>query len=180
MARRKTARFRLTKQQLTWIALGGAGLLLFLPLVAGAGVKRVSYLGKSGLPRGMRNNNPGNIVITSRAWSGKIPTGNTDGRFEQFKAYYYGVAAMIILLRDNYIAAGRNTIRTILQRYAPSFENDTNAYAAKVAQLTGWSQDKKIGTGKEEIRKLVQAMAKIENGRDAIDDATFNAAWAIT
>ena len=32
-----------------------------------------SYLNNSALPRGLRNNNPGNLVQTSIAWLGKVP-----------------------------------------------------------------------------------------------------------
>ncbi|MCA9329527.1 hypothetical protein KDA11_02695, partial [Candidatus Saccharibacteria bacterium] len=36
-----------------------------------------------GTPRGIRNNNPGNIRISNNQWRGKIPVSqNTDGSFE--------------------------------------------------------------------------------------------------
>jgi hypothetical protein len=34
-------------------------------------------------PRGWRNNNPGNVVISSAKWVGKVEF-NSDGKFEQF------------------------------------------------------------------------------------------------
>ena len=32
-----------------------------------------SFLGRKELTRGIRNNNPGNLVLTNIAWQGKIP-----------------------------------------------------------------------------------------------------------
>src|SRR5580765_8407530 len=61
-----------------------------------------SIYGKSlNIPRGIRNNNPGNIDYNANNdWVGKVPKEkNTDSRFEQFTDYKYGVRALIMLLR---------------------------------------------------------------------------------
>ena len=104
-----------------------------------------SYLGRADLPRGMRNNNPGNLRISNNQWQGKVPVWeNTDGEFEQFKEYRYGVRAMIKLIQ-NYIRSGDNTLVTIISRYAPATENDTAAYIRAVAGATGFSPIYGIG-----------------------------------
>src|SRR5262245_28843201 len=71
-------------------------------------------------PRGIRNNNPGNIRLNkNNDWTGKVPADkNTDGSFEQFTDYKYGVRALIILLR-NYINGGKNTITKVFESFAP-------------------------------------------------------------
>ena len=75
-----------------------------------------SYLNQNGLPRGIRNNNPGNIVISNNSWQGKIAVAqNTDGHFEQFTELYYGLRALAKLL-VNKVNDGQNTIRKILVR----------------------------------------------------------------
>ncbi|MEO6498293.1 MAG: hypothetical protein ABIN95_04740, partial [Mucilaginibacter sp.] len=108
-------------QKLGLLALGAlilAPALLGAATGAGAGeaVALLSYLGKSGLPRGMKNNNPGNIRRGATAWQGKIPLGqNTDGAFEQFTTYVYGIRAMIKNLLS-YYRDGLNTVERIIYR----------------------------------------------------------------
>ena len=77
----------------------------------------LSYLGQSNQPRGIRNNNPGNLRISGNAWQGKIPTSqNTDGAFEQFSYYVYGVRAMIKLIGNDHTNYGLNTVAQIINR----------------------------------------------------------------
>lgn len=85
-------------------------------------------------PRGIRNNNPGNIRIGSSNWQGKIPVSeNTDGAFEQFYEMEYGVRAMVVLI-NNYILWNPSiTLGGIIRKYAPSSENNTDAYIQAVA-----------------------------------------------
>jgi hypothetical protein len=67
-----------------------------------------SYLSNS--PRGVRNNNPGNLVYTHIKWQGKVPKHqNKDRRFEMFIAPEYGVRAMIKDLKHD-IEKGKNTV----------------------------------------------------------------------
>ena len=78
--------------------------------------------------RGIRNNNPFNIVISNSKWVGKIPIAqNTDGRFEQFSEMEFGVRAGIKLIKI-YYQKGYKTVRQIITRYAPPIENQTEAY----------------------------------------------------
>ena len=138
-----------------------------------------SYLGRADLPRGMRNNNPGNLRISSSQWRGKIPVAqNTDGDFEQFTEYRFGVRAMIKLIQ-NYIAQGHNTLTKIITRYAPASENDTQAYIRAVSQATNISPYVVIQPQKSILGPVVQAMAKHENGFSTITNQEFNEAWQI-
>lgn len=141
----------------------------------------LSFLGNDTLPRGMRNNNPGNLKVSSSAWQGKIPVSqNTDGTFEQFYSYLYGIRAMIKLIKNTYIGSwGKRTIREIIQTYAPNTENDSEAYIFYVSELVGISPDQILSTDRESMRRLIQAMAYYENGRTAITNDQFNAAWEI-
>lgn len=102
-----------------------------------------SLLGKA-KSRGLRNNNPGNLVLTSIEWQGKIPNEkNTDKHFEQFTTLVYGIRAM---LKDviNDIKKGKNTVRKLINEYAPPHENDTKAYIEHVANGLGVSPDAKL------------------------------------
>lgn len=166
--------------------MAGIAALLFLPALAGAAtgasVATLSYLGKSGFPRGMRNNNPGNIRIGAAAWQGKIPVSqNTDGAFEQFTAYVYGIRAMTKNLLS-YASAGINTLHGIIYKWAPPQDNnDTAAYVAYVANKTGINPTQPLNLkDKNTMRRIVQAMTEVENGRQGVvTTEQFNYAWSI-
>jgi len=177
----------MTKAQKKWLAAGGAVALLFLVANRGAAaaasgsVASLSYLGQSGLPRGMRNNNPGNIRVSGNAWQGKIPPGqNTDGAFEQFKTYAYGIRAMIKNLLS-YYQSGLNTLQSIIYKWAPPADgNDSAAYVAFVSLRTGFSPTQPLDLlNQTTMRKIVTAMSEVENGRPAVTNEQFNYAWTI-
>lgn len=127
--------------------------------------------------RGIRNNNWGNIRITSNAWQGKI-SNNTDGSFEQFATPEEGIRAMAITLRNYYKKYKLNTIEGLISRWAPSNENNTAGYIKSVSQLTGVGAREDISdrlfNDDEFMFKLLKAIAIKENGGDRI--ASINGA----
>ena len=155
-----------------------AFLLLFNPESEGANTSTMSglsFLGRTDLPRGIRNNNPGNIEQSANRWRGKVPiANNTDERFEQFSNYYYGIRAMIVLLTNYIEKQGRNTIRTIIERYAPAFENNVSAYANAVSAKTGIGVDEPITAA--DLQPIIIAMAFHENGQQAITPTQYTIA----
>ncbi len=130
--------------------------------------------------RGMRNNNPGNIQINNRNnWEGKVPPNeNTDGRFEQFTSFSYGVRALIILL-TNYIRSDRSTLRKIAESYAPASENDTVAYSRFLASRLNVNENTPLPLTRNNLRLLVQAIARMENGQECVTDTQFDEAWSL-
>lgn len=130
-------------------------------------------------PRGIRNNNPGNIRLNkNNEWLGKVPADkNTDKSFEQFTDYKYGVRALIVLLR-NYIKGGKNTITKIFAEFAPPSENNTQGYIKFVAGRLGIGANDAITANKDNMRDLCQAIAKMENGQEAITDAQYEEGYA--
>lgn len=129
--------------------------------------------------RGIRNNNPGNLRISSNEWQGKIPISqNSDGSFEQFETWVLGLRAMIKLIR-NYIGNGYDSINKIVNRYAPSSDgNNTNAYINSVVKETGILANKRISTDdKTALRKIIKAMVRKELGCGLVTDSEFNKAW---
>ena len=77
----------------------------------------------------MNTCNPFNIRYSKRnKWLGQI--GNLHG-FCRFKDDSFGIRAAILLVR-NYIRAGYNTPTRIITRFAPPFENNTDAYISFV------------------------------------------------
>lgn len=85
-------------------------------------------------PRGLRNNNPGNIRKTKDKWQG-LKAVQTDPDFFQFETMAYGFRALFKLLINYRKKYGCQTIAEIIARYAPSNENDTNSYILTVCRL---------------------------------------------
>src|ERR1700730_8669277 len=135
-----------------------------------------SIYGRSlNIPRGIRNNNPGNIEMNdANAWLGKVPkANNTDKRFEQFTDYKYGVRALLMLLRTYYKSKNLQTITDIFNVFAPATENNTQSYIKFVAGRLGVKVNDVIPFDKATMKELTQAIAKMENGQEAISDAQF-------
>lgn len=129
-------------------------------------------------PRGLRNNNPGNLRITSIPWVGKLPhSENTDGAFEQFRSLKWGIRAMILDVRSK-IGKGLDTIEKLLNVYAPKSENDTANYVRVVASRSGLALGHKLEASKEVLQRLVLAMIKVENGI-TLSSADFEAGWGV-
>lgn len=92
--------------------------------------------------RGLRNNNPGNLIKTNIAWQGKIKNGK-DANFEQFTDVYFGLRAMYKDLIND-INKGKNTVTKLINEYAPPHENDTKAYINSVAKNLGVTPEQKL------------------------------------
>jgi hypothetical protein len=117
---------------------------------------------KKALSRGYRNNNPGNIRLTTDLWEGEIK--GTDKDFKTFKSMPYGYRAMFITLHS-YISKGFNTIEKIINRYAPSSENETGTYINTVANLTNTDPRTAISFFDiDKIKSIIGAMSYVENG----------------
>ena len=82
-------------------------------------------------PHGIRNCNPGNIRITKDKWQG-LRAEQTDGSFFQFESMEYGYRALIRTLQNYHRRHGCRSIADYINRWAPSAENDTNAYIKSV------------------------------------------------
>lgn len=142
-----------------------------------------SYLGQMNLPRGIRNNNPGNLVKTSITWLGKVEhSKNTDSRFEQFIELRYGIRA---LMRDvmTDISKGKNTVSALITEFAPAFENNTTAYINTVANMVGIAVNFPITQLTDVLLiKICKAIVYVENGASYssyISDQDYNSAIAI-
>lgn len=87
--------------------------------------------------RGMRNNNPGNLrYAKSVTWVGLVQERERkDTAFFEFKSVYWGLRAMIMQIRNYYRKKRDLTIKDIISRYAPSFENNTKSYYEEVAKF---------------------------------------------
>lgn len=128
--------------------------------------------------RAMRNNNPGNIEYGKYARSkGAI---GTDGRFAVFPSRETGVRAQSgLLFGKNYKDL---TLAEAIAKYAPEFENNTAAYAATVAAMSGVSLDTKMEDIPADKRTaVVDAMHYVEGNTKAhaYDDETGTLAYTL-
>lgn len=116
------------------------------------------------IPRGIRNNNPGNIVhIPSNKWRGAV---GDDGRFVRFEEPFYGIRALAKVLLNYYKRYGLKTIAQLINRWAPPVENDTGSYAVSVGRRTGFDTDQPLDlTDSSVLVRLVDAIIYHENGQ---------------
>ena len=122
---------------------------------------------KNNLPRGLRNNNPGNIRINGDLFQGEVRP-SKDKSFKQFETMAYGYRAMFVILR-NYIRNYKlDTIRKMISRWAPTNENHTENYIRVVAERSGIPADETVYPENREIMiRIVAAMSYVENGVEA-------------
>lgn len=133
----------------------------------------------SNAPRGIRNNNPGNLIYTNIKWNGKLPKNqNKDRRFEMFIAPVYGVRAMIKDLKHD-IEKGKSTVPQVIEEYAPRFENNTDAYINTVCKNLKVSKTAKLLPTKNTLRLLVHSIAKVENGGNYVSNELFDKAYSM-
>ncbi len=129
------------------------------------------------IPRGVRNNNPGNIVyLKANPWVGQIPYDPAiESRFCRFDTAENGIRALGKLLQTYYNKHGRTTVRAIIGPYAPPFENDTDAYIRTVAQRCGLGPDDQIKNIKDPVLLgvLMTSIIKQENANYIYPDAVF-------
>lgn len=119
------------------------------------------------LPRGLRNNNPLNIRISTDKFVGEVqPSG--DKEFKQFDTMAHGYRAAFRVLRTYINNYKCDTIRKIISRWAPATENNTMAYVMTVSSRAGISPDAPISADNREMMvRIVAAMSYVENGVEA-------------
>lgn len=129
----------------------------------------------SNLPRGLRNNNPGNIRINNDLFQGEVRP-SRDKEFKQFKNMAYGYRAIFRTLLTYYRIYRLETIRQMISRWAPPKENKTDTYIKAVSDYAGIPADDFISFDREQMIRIVAGMSKVENGRDA-DMSDVIAGW---
>lgn len=117
------------------------------------------------LPRGLRNNNPGNLNFAGQR--GASPEGGPNGRFAVFGSQAEGIAALIRQLQL-YVERGNDTIQGIVNKYAPAADgNNVKAYIEALMQATGKSANERLDLNdKNTLFALVRGIVKQEgNGQ---------------
>lgn len=122
------------------------------------------------VPKGVRLNNPGNLEMGS-PWQG-LTKQPQDNRFCSFKDPTFGIRAIAVTLityhdkRKAKDGSRIDTVREVIERWAPSVENNTENYIKVVCRAMGVLPDQNIDLHKYHlIRPLVEAIIFQENGR---------------
>ena len=124
------------------------------------------------MKRGIRNNNPLNIRHSADHWQGARAE-QTDKSFVQFESMAYGYRAAWKTLESYWKNFTRTkqpfNVRNIIARWAPSSENDTQAYIRTVLKLACLGGNENLpqpsrGVDLPRLERLLAAMTTMECG----------------
>lgn len=142
-------------------------------------------------PRGIRNNNPGNIRWGD-PWLGLVLSAQrTDKDFCQFTDPKYGIRAMAVILLGYTKKKGTpgvgndglDTVREIISCWAPATENDTGSYIRSVATAMNVKPSQPLNLKDlTQMRELIKAIISHENGQlpypNSLIEAGVNLAYS--
>lgn len=121
------------------------------------------------LPRGIRNNNPGNLNFAHQA--GAILEPGPNARFARFPTPADGLAALRDQLIRYIVRDKLSTVNAIIAKWAPPNENNTSAYAQFVARKIGVEASADLGPVTPPlIGKMMMAIIEYENGQNPYGD----------
>ena len=131
-------------------------------------------------PRGIRNNNPGNIRIGDN-WQGlakhheKTEFQREETEFCVFVAPRWGIRAMAMVLTTYQRKHGLNRVSNMIARWAPKNDgNDPDSYASFVARHMGIAPDRSFDfTEYRFALPMVQAMIRLENNEQPYPISTI-------
>jgi len=120
-------------------------------------------------PRGIRNNNPGNLNFAGQA--GATKEAGENGRFAVFSSMKDGIAALYRQIQL-YFGRGVNTIESIVSKYAPAGDNNNvDAYVDQLVKATGKRSNEALSSqDNETVFKLIRGIINHENGKGHVSD----------
>lgn len=140
-------------------------------LGARLGVGQVSQDGQAvggdpNAPRGIRNNNPGNIKDSGIAWQGAVP--GTDPSYVSFGTPVAGIRALALNAYHMQQKDGAQTVGDLISKWAPeSDNNDTQAYIADVSKQMGVNPSTPVDLqDPTQLTALTNAIITHENGQN--------------
>ncbi|ENF7816143.1 hypothetical protein ABR157_001906 [Enterobacter soli] len=122
------------------------------------------------MPRGIRNNNPGNLNYVGQ--EGASREGGEGGRFAVFESMQHGVAALYKQLQL-YFKRGINTLSSIVKTYAPASDNNNvDAYISALTRATGKGANEVLDSGDTAtMARLMKGIVDHENGKGYISSS---------
>jgi hypothetical protein len=134
---------------------------------------------QTGLPRGLRVNNPLNLRHSEIAWHGKAAH-QPDSDYVAFEDAHHGIRAAARNLLTYYRKHKLRTVQGIVRRWAPpEDDNDTGSYISRVAQRLNVAADAELDLEDPAILSaLVVAMMPEEIGSVPYTEETIATAVA--
>ncbi|EGZ5804345.1 transglycosylase [Escherichia coli] len=135
--------------------------------------------GSNAKNRNYRNNNLGNLVFANQEGAAlEAPNAKGEQRFARFNTPEEGIRALANQVSSYYngtsAAAGYQklqTVSSIISKWAPPKENNTNQYIDNVSKYLGVSPNEKIDVSNPEVMtQLVRAIATKEGGNPAVNN----------
>lgn len=135
--------------------------------------------GSNAKNRNYRNNNLGNLVFANQEGATlESPNAKGEQRFARFNTPEEGIRALANQVSSYYngtsAAAGYQklqTVSSIISKWAPPKENNTNQYIDNVSKYLGVSPNEKIDVSNPEVMtQLVRAIATKEGGNPAVNN----------
>ena len=131
------------------------------------------------VPRGIRNNNPGNIDRDGTQWEG-MAAAQTDPRFVVFVDPQHGIRALGRILVNYQVKHHLNTVAGLIGRWAPPSENPTQSYVDFVARRLGVGPADPVDvTNPATLTALDEAIVAEENADYAYPAAVVQAGVAL-
>jgi len=127
------------------------------------------YSRNQSAPRGIRNNNPGNLNYAGQRGAEK--ENGPNGRFAVFPSMIDGIAALYRQLKL-YAGRGIDTISEIVKKYAPAADNNNvGAYISSLMKATGKGANEALNPeDTDTMVKLIRGIVNHENGMGHVDD----------
>ena len=148
-----------------------------IPLFSLKALLTKAILALKKLAFGILNNNPGNIRKNDKTYIGEVVPSNHK-RFKTFISAEYGIAASINLFRIYQEQYKLLTISDMINRYAPSFENNTNNYLKLITKISKLDVNITFELTYENVYKLMKAVLIVESSYKLTDEV-FAKAWEI-
>ncbi|EKH9241320.1 lytic transglycosylase [Salmonella enterica subsp. enterica serovar Newport] len=150
------------------------------PDIPGGEVVQHAQSARRRYPKGIRNNNPGNL-----RFAGQSGAMNDGSGFAAFDSPLEGLIALKNQLMRYFTGKtfGRKlqTIRDIISHYAPKNENDTDAYIQAVAAMMHISPDAALNLQNPQMMQaLMNSIVQYENGRNPYSQAMLGQATGAT
>ncbi len=123
-------------------------------------------------PRGIRNNNPGNLNYVGQ--SGATLEDHATPRFARFNSAFEGFAALGKQIKAYYNGTSKaagyqklQSVEDIISRFAPASENNTQAYINKLSKMLGVGRGDSLNIQDPQVMAtLMNGITQIENGKN--------------
>lgn len=129
-------------------------------------------IGRASTPRGIRNNNPGNLNYVGQSGA-RLETHATP-RFARFESAFEGFSALGKQIKAYYNGTSKaagyqklQSVEDIISKFAPPSENNTQSYIDKLSKMLGVGRRDALNIHDPQVlATLMNGITQIENGKN--------------